>query len=262
MAPTTSATPPQPPPPPGAPIKKKTSPWVWVLVGCLGLFVIGGVIFGVATFFVAKKVKDVAQDFADNPVKKSVEMMIALDPNLEIVSTDDEAETMTIRNKETGEESTFNWVDIQNGKLSFETDGKEYTIDGSAAADGGGIEIQDESGETSMSLGGGDVPSWFPQYHNAADIRVLVNASDSGQQSTIWTFTTTDGVGDVVSFYEQRLGSDGWDVTTSNTDQGGTESGSVDARQDGGARNLNLVVSRTGGDTSQAMVTYTEGGAN
>jgi uncharacterized protein YneF (UPF0154 family) len=262
MAPTTSATPPQPPPPPGAPVKKKTSPWVWVLVGCLGLFVVGGVIFGVATFFIAKKAKDFVQDVADNPVKTSVEMMVRMNPELELVSSDAEAETTTVRNKTTGEVSTFNWVDIQDGKMSFETDGKEYTIDGSGVGDGGGIEVRDESGDTTMSFGGGDVPSWFPQYHNAADVAVLVNTNQDGNQSTIWTFTTTDGVGDVVSFYQQRLGSDGWEVTTSNADQGGTVSGSVDARQDGGAKNLNLVISQTGSDPSQAMVTYTEGGAN
>jgi hypothetical protein len=265
MAPTTSATPPQPPPPPppgGAPVKKKTSPLVWILVGCLGLFVIGGVIFGVATFFVARKVKDVAGEFVENPVKSSVEMMVRMNPDLELVSTDDEAETMTIRDKKTGEVSTFNWADIQEGKLTFESGGESYTIDGSQAADGQ-IAIQDESGETTMAMGAGagEVPSWFPAYHDATEITVLVNASQGGQQSTIWTFKTGDAVADVVSFYEQQLESQGWEVNTSTSDVGGASNGSLDATQESGAKSLNMVVAKSsGGEPAQAMVTYTQGG--
>lgn len=256
MAPTTGATPPQPPPPPtAAPVKKKTNPLVWILVGCLGLFVIGGIIFAAATYFVAKKAKGFVEELAENPVKKSVEMMVRMNPELELVSTDDAAETMTIKNKSTGEVSTFNWSDIQNGKFSFESDGKSYSIDGDAEK--GTLSVQDETGKETMSFGGGQVPSWFPQYHNAAEVNVLVNANQNGQESTIWTFTSTDAVADVLKFYEESLGRDGWEVETSTSNVGETSNGSIEAKQGGGAKTLNLVVTKTGSAASQAMVTYT-----
>ena len=104
------------------------------------------------------------------------------------------------------------------------------------------------------------MPDWFPAYHNAADINVLVNANQDGQQSTIWTFQTPDAVADVVGFYETQLEGAGWEVTTSSSDVGGAAHGSIEAKRDGGAKTLNLVVSKQGGDASQAMVTYTATG--
>ena len=116
-----------------------------------------------------------------------------------------------------------------------------------------------ESGEQTMSFGAnaGAVPSWFPAYHNATEVNVLVNANQNGQQSTIWTFQTPDGVKDVLSFYEQQLKGSGWEVATSNSDIGGTSNGSIEAKQENGAKTLNLVISKNGSEPSQAMATYT-----
>ena len=243
------------------PVKKKTNPLVWVLVGCLGLFVIGGIIFAAATFFIAKKAKDVLEDVAENPVKAAAEMMVRMNPDLELVSTDDEAETMTVRDKTTGKTSTLNWSDISEGKFSIETDGQTYTVDGTGAADGS-ISVQDESGQETMSFGAGagEVPDWFPKYHNAVEINVLVNANQNGQQSTIWTFQTPDAVTDVLTFYETQLKGTGWEVTTSSSDVGGVANGSIEAKQGNGAKSLNLVLTKSGGEAAQAMATYTATG--
>ncbi len=111
-----------------------------------------------------------------------------------------------------------------------------------------------------MSFGGGEVPDWFPAYHNAAEVNVLVNANQDGQQSTIWTFQTPDAVADVLGFYETQLEGAGWEVTTSSSDVGGIENGSIEAKRDDGAKTLNLVISKQGGAASQAMATYTATG--
>jgi hypothetical protein len=256
MAPTTGAVP--PPPAPVVVVKKKTSPLVWILVGCLGLVVIGGVIFAAAGWFALKKGKEYVQEFADNPMKKSVEAMVALNPDLELVSSDDKAETMTIKNKKTGEVATFNWSDIQNGNFKWETEGQSYSVN--ANGQNGGVTVQDESGKTSATFGGGQVPSWFPQYHNATETNVLVDANQNGQQSTIWTFSTVDAVPDVLKFYEDSLKGSGWEVSTSSSNVGGAANGSVEAKQDNGAKTLNLVVTQSSGSASQAMVTYTAPG--
>jgi hypothetical protein len=258
MEPSKGASPPQPPPPPVAPVKKKTSPLVWILVGCLGLMVVGGIIFAAATFFVAKKVKDVASDFADNPVRAAAEMAIRMNPDLELVSTDDAAQTMTVRDKTTGKVSTFDWSDIENGKFSFETDGETYTLDGSGAEDGQ-LAIEDESGNAVMSIGSGDVPSWFPTYPDTTGVNVLVNANQNGQESRIWTFQSNASPGDLLAFYKERLEADGWSAVSSLSDEGGRESGSLDAERDGGSSKLNLVVTKSGAAAAQVMATYTGG---
>ena len=53
-------------------------------------------------------------------------------PDLEVVSSDDESGTVTIRNKKTGEEITMNAADIKNGRLRFKNEkGEEVTFEGS-----------------------------------------------------------------------------------------------------------------------------------
>jgi hypothetical protein len=259
MAPTTSATPP-PPPPPAAGVKK-SSPWKWILIGCAGIFVLGCVVVGACSFFFVNRAKNFVEEASANPAKAAAEMAVRLNPDLELVSTDDAAETITIRDKKTGKVSTVDWSAIEDGKLTFESDGETYTVDGSEAADGR-IAVQNENGEETMTFGAGagDLPDWFPAYHNAEATNVLVNANQNGQQSTIWTFTTVDGVTDVLSFYETQLEGSGWEVTTNSSDLGGTSNGSLEGKQDGGAKTLNLVITKSGSEAAQAMVTYTATG--
>jgi hypothetical protein len=248
----------QPPPPPGTPVpeKKKMGPLAWILIGCLGLFVVGGILFAALGYFAFNKAKDVVGEFAENPVRESVEAMVRLNPDLELVSTDDQAQTMTIRNTSTGEVATFDWSDIQNGEFRWEADGEQYTVDTSEAAEGR-LEVRDESGQGVFALGSGEVPDWFPEYPGAIEVNVLVSATQDGQDSTIWTFQSSDKVADVLGFYEQRLGADGWEVSKTESSAGGIDQGSVDAKQEQGARSVNLVASTTDANVTQVMVTYT-----
>ena len=100
-------TPPPPLTPEVVPPKKKTSIWVWLLGGCLLLLLLVGGACVVGGYFVAQKVKGVAGDFEDNPAKAAAELVVKLNPDLEMVESDDEDGSITVRNSSTGEESTF-----------------------------------------------------------------------------------------------------------------------------------------------------------
>jgi hypothetical protein len=93
------------PPPPGSPQapKKGLSPLAWVGIGCavlfvLGLLVLGGIV-GVGGYF-AKKA---AAKFEKNPTMAAAEMVVRLNPDLELVSSDEKTNTLTIKDKKTGE---------------------------------------------------------------------------------------------------------------------------------------------------------------
>ena len=98
--------------------KKGLSPWAWVAIGCGGLLLVAMIVMMVGGMFVAKKVGDFAEDFEENPAA-AAEMLIKMNPDLELVDSDRDAGTMTIRNKEDGEVITVNYEDIEKGKLSF-----------------------------------------------------------------------------------------------------------------------------------------------
>src|SRR5262245_18453779 len=121
MAPTTSATPPPPPPP--VVVAKKSSPWKWILIGCAGAFVLGCIVVAACGFFCVNKAKNFVDKASANPAKTAAEMAVRLNPDLELVSTDDAAETITIQDKKTGKVSTVDWSAIEDGKLKFESDG-------------------------------------------------------------------------------------------------------------------------------------------
>ena len=50
----------------------------------------------------------------------------------------------------------------------------------------------------------------------------------------------------MLAFYEQELKGSGWEVTTNSSDVGGTSNGSIEAKQEDGAKSLNLVISKNG----------------
>ena len=57
--------------------------------------------------------------------------MAALNPNVEVVSTDERAGKITLRDKQTGKTVTFDARDVQKGHISFEGDnGEKVEIQG------------------------------------------------------------------------------------------------------------------------------------
>lgn len=108
---------PQAPPPQPQQEKKSLGPLAWVLIGCLGVVVLAVAIMVAGGFFVAKKVKGVSEDYQENPARTAAEMVVRTHPGFELIGSDDEAQTWTIRDKETGEVFTVDWSDLQQGKL-------------------------------------------------------------------------------------------------------------------------------------------------
>src|SRR5260370_17990520 len=123
------------PPPPGgygAPPPKKGKTWLWVLGGCFTLIVIGIIGFIVVSYVLVKKAKQVAKDsgfdtelIQKKPALAAAKAVIAMNPDLEIVSSDDDKGILTVRNKKTGEVITVRADQASKGKLNFKQNGKD-----------------------------------------------------------------------------------------------------------------------------------------
>ncbi|MDH3402309.1 MAG: hypothetical protein OES32_05230 [Acidobacteriota bacterium] len=252
-----------PPPPTQQPAQKKgLSPVAWILIGCLGLLVLVGLGMGACALFVGSKVKDFAEDMSENPARTAAEMVVRFNPDLEIVSTDDEAETITIREKETGKEMTFDWSQIQEGNFSFKTDEGELRVNASGDEEGAVLTMTDGQGETAQIFGGGaaaEVPDWIPLAGGATDVQSTFSMASGGTTSGAFTYSTSSSVDDVASFYENELTEAGYEVGRSTYSAGGTESASVTANTEGNGRTVLVAASRQDG-TTQVVVNYTDGG--
>lgn len=246
--------------PQGAPVpaKKGMGVWGWVAIGCgaLLLLILGTCFAG--GMFLKKKLGDVAGDFQKNPAKAAAMMAVKLNPDVDLVSSDDEK--MTIRDKKSGEEITINFEDAKNGKFSFKTKEGETTLDASGAKDGGGtLTVTGADGQTASfgaGAGAGKAPSWLPIYPGATVTGNYDADTAEGHAGAI-TVTSSDALDKVMTFYEDKLKADGFKVE--KVTLGGTvgNGGSVTGSTEGDKRTVSVVLSSADGKT-QAMVTFNE----
>ncbi len=239
-----------PPPPPQNPYTpqtptgpKKTSPWVWVGVGCLVLLLLGA---GTCVF-IGMKAKRFAEKYKDNPELAAVELMIKANPDLEEVSSDKDARTVTVRDKKTGKEMTFNFEDIKNGKFSMEgSDGSKVNVGE------GGVQVTDEKGQTTTIAGGvgtSNLPDWLPIYPGATAQSSFSATGANGGAVTM--LETTDSADQALAFYEGKLKDAGFTVEknayqVNNQTAGGT----VTAKDGGDKGEVTVLVGAQGGKTS------------
>ncbi len=227
--------------PPMAAAPRKTSPIVWILVIVLGLFVLFGIGIVGTGMFVMHKARQAGLDpgmMRRNPAYAVAKMMLAANRDVEEVSHDDGAGTITVRDKRTGKVSTLSFEDIKSGRLKFTAEG--------------------ENGEkATMEFGAGaaKLPSWVPEYPGskpAGTFSVKGNGGDGAGEGGNVTFTTPDAAPKVLSFYQTRAKEKGMRVSlTSTSDEGGM----IIASDDESSRTLTVVVGR-GADGTTINLTY------
>jgi hypothetical protein len=224
------------------PVKRGTSPIVWVLVVILGLFVLGGIAVVGAGFFVVHKIKQAGVDpdlMRRNPGLAVSKMIAAANPNVEVMSTNDGAGTITIRDKQTGKIVTMSFDEARNGKFKFSAEG-------------------DDGKTATMEFGAGataKLPSWIPSYpgSNPQGTFSAKGSDDNGQgEGGMFTFTTKDDPAKVMQFYQDK-GKDLGMKVTMNTTLG--DGGMVVLADEDTKRSLQITVGKNSDGTGVA-VTY------
>ena len=240
-----------PPPPPGA-SKAGMPGWAKALIGCGCLLLLIGA--GVAGFMAwgAKKVYDTVSDPA-----KMAEFVLSQNPDLEVVENNKDAGTITVRDKKTGETTTFNYADIKDGKFSIEgNDGKTVTVDGSQQGENGQVNITGPNGEK-LNFGSGaaeNVPSWVPLYGNAKETVSAYNAETNGELTGLVTQTTGDSMAAVKKHYEDLFASEGYKIVNSFSGGSGDQQGVI-LNAEKGNITIALAIGSNGSDTT-VNVTY------
>lgn len=235
--------------------KKKSRVLIWVLAGCGGIIIIGIIIFALLTFFVAKKVKD----FADNPEIAVAKMIAASDPDVDIKEIDEEKGKITFVNKKTGETITMDLSEVREGRIQFKSDdGEEISFDARGEGEKGSVNIQSERGRISIGEGSTkDLPSWLPVYPGSDPQASYSSTMDEGVSGG-FQFQTTDSADLIVQFYEEKLKKKGFKVNTSSYKQDGKLAGGfVGAETDDGVKTVtvNFSVEKL---TTTVMVAYQE----
>ncbi len=201
--------------------KKGMGPLAWIGIGCGGLVLIA--IAG--AIVIAFKAKEFVGDIEANPAKTVAEMAVKLNPELDLISTDDDAGTVTFRNNKTGEEATMNFEDIAEGKWSITTEEGEFTVDAAEGGDGG-VTVTTPEGESRLgaSTSLDDVPEWVPLYPDATQTQSTYNATTAQGVAGSVLILTQDNAKKVAEYYKQHFEEGGYTITaetSSATPQGG-----------------------------------------
>ena len=238
----------------GVPQKKGMPVWAWIAIGCIGILVLCGVAVTGLVWWGAHKVKSIAQDMQEHPEMATVKMLTAMNPDLELVSTDESAGKVTIRNKKTNETVTVDMADIKNGKLNFES--KEGTSSLSFNQDAGKMEVKGADGSTASFGGSAQVPSWVPSYPGAT-MQGVYSAEDSTQAGGTFGMESSDSFDQVFDHFKGQLEGGGYKVTESKFNGGTGMGGMLVGESADGKHTITYTLSTEDGKTKVAGV-YSE----
>lgn len=244
------------------PAKKGLSPIAWVAIGCGALILVGGIVIAGVVGFAGYKAKEYVKGMEDQPVTTMAKVIAFANPEIELVEADEEGQRATFRNIETGETFTVDGEDLENGRISFESDGEKVTFDGQAEADGGGsVTVSGAHGTTVYKGGAGsasDVPAWVPTYPGGAVEGAYSAQSDAGQQGA-FSVTTGDSMDEVIEYYRDALEEAGYTIESTSFDSPGLRQQSLAGRKPGEERQITVIVragEQSGSEGTTAMVQY------
>jgi hypothetical protein len=215
----------------GGAAQKKKSIVPMILLGCGGILVLGllGALF--TGYFVAKKVASVVDTdlMEKNPAAAVTKLLATLNPDVDVVSVDEDKGVVIVREKKTGKTITLDFEKLKEGQMS----------------------IEDDQG-AKLELGGGSsapkLPSWLPAYPNVKQTMMNVTANEGGST----TFSTDDSIEDAAAFYESALTKAGIAVNKASAEAPGqgkvmTVSGEKEGRK------ANVMVTKSDGVTTVTL---------
>ena len=188
----------------------------------------------------------------------TAKLIVAANPDLDMVAVDEDTGTMTIRNTKTGEEVTLSFEDIKEGKITFETEEGKVSMQAQGGEEGGSLTITGEEGSAVFGTGAaaGELPDWIPAYPGAITENVSTMTVGAERGGT-YLLKTTDSPDQVMEFFKRTLEAAGFTVETVSMSVGGGPSGMVSGRSADDKRSYSVTLSVESGVT-QGFVMYGE----
>ena len=237
--------------------KKGLSPWVWLGIGCAGILAIAAVAVGVGGYFIYGKAKDVAREMEEDPIAATSRFIAAANPEIELVDADKNNRVITFRNIETGEEFTFDYDDIEEGRFSFTSGDDSASIEFNTDDDDGRMTITTGDGQT-VTYGAGasalpDWADWVPEYPGTEPQGTYASETPD-MRAGAFSFETQDSVEQVLDFYVAELEAVGFVIQNRTT----TPTGAILVATTSDEVRSATVTASVSDDGIGAMVNFTE----
>jgi hypothetical protein len=203
------------------------------------------IMIGVGGYFFARKIRQVA----GNPASIAT-MMAKMNPDVEVLSTDEGSGTITIKDKKTGKVVTMNFDDIRRGKLTVQEDGKEaVTIQASGTDGKASVDIKSAEGTAHIGAGAGRTPAWVPAYPGSSPQGTFSSSTDK-EETGSFAFKANDTVEQVSKYYQDALKNAGFTVEQMGSGDGAVVSGKTSDEK----RSLVVTLGKDAGGTSVSVV--------
>jgi hypothetical protein len=229
---------------------KKSNVLMWVLIAVGGLVLMVVLAVAAGSFFIYRTVKNAGFDadlMRNNPGLAMAKMVTALNPDTEVVSTNDRAGTVVVREKSTGKVVTMKFDPDKKSMVIVGDDGNQISINATGDGKNGALNIQGPDGTIKFGTAAGNAtPAWLPVYPGSAPQGTMSTQTSQGSQNT-FAFKTQDAPGKVISYYQEQLKSAGFTVNvTGSSEQGGMVQASDEAKN----RSVVVIAGASGEGTS------------
>lgn len=161
--------------------QKKSKTLLYILGGCAILSFIFIALIIVGFFIFGKKI----HPFLSNPSKAIAKVITESNPDVEIVSIDEQNKKITIKNKKTGEVITIDFSDASKGNIVWKEKGGKGSFTISSDEEEGKIEFKEEGKETKIEYGKDkNLPKWLPEL-NGFEVKNVIRTESEGKKSGI-----------------------------------------------------------------------------
>ena len=190
-------------------------------------------------FFMARQASSVLEDLREDPAGTFAELAEFVDEDVEVVETDRDDGTVTLRVRETGdlvsvdlsqlpsmlgggsqEAVRFNGeADESGGVLTIQTPGGETRIELRGDEEGGFLRISTPDDDVHFGAGGEarSVPAWLPVHPEArVQKRLFSAATDEGRLGAV-LFQIDEDPKAVLEWYQNEMPEGGFRVSSSST---------------------------------------------
>ncbi|MGA2966156.1 MAG: hypothetical protein ABSD64_08080 [Terriglobales bacterium] len=260
-----STTPPNPPTPGGAapaplPTPQKSSGvtiLLWVLGIIVGLTLLSFGSCAVIGFYALHKVKQAGFDselMKKNPGLATAKMAVTLNPDTEIISSDDSAGTIVVRDKKTGKVVTMKFDPQKKAMEITDENGKTSTMTTSGDGSSANLEIKGPDGTVKIGNNSDKPPDWVPAYPGSSP-KSTFSASNGGEQTGSYAFITADSPDKLIAFYGDALKSGGFAVSNMSSSSDGKVGGMVSGEDKANKRTV-VVGFNTESDGTHVNVTF------
>ena len=244
---------------PPAPTRKSSGGKIllWIVGGFAALVLLVIVAIAGLGFFMMHKAKQAGLDpelLKKNPALAMAKMAVTANPDVQMISSNDSAGTMVVRDKKTGKVTTLKFDPAKKSMVITDDQGKQARI--TADASSGTVEMQGPEGTVKIGANSDKAPAWVPVYPGASPQNTM-SVDEKGKQSGTYVFVSKDGPAKVLDYYAEQLTSAGMKLTRTTTGQDGSTGGIVSASAESEGRTV-LVTASGESDGTHVSVTFDE----